>query len=522
MLLNNFRYTAQQKSKSKTLYILIKNLIFYFILLISIQSVHARNSYRIDHHLNVLGETEWVYVPTKIKESKWKSITSNMNYIYNKTIANPYRKFMSTYHAYDSEEAVEGGEEKVKTDIPPCLKGDEAFQITFNCEIKNTGTCRKAEKAFREAAYSISEVINIYTGPILINATLTSFCELAHPDGSACNADDPTRRKLGQAYPYASHPAIAVNPADGDTDIYLYPQALFKQLNIVSKGIPDYAEYDITAEFNSDVNWYFDQNDDRIDDEQHDFVYVAIHELIHGLGFISSWRDLFEDMQLKYLAPRLITATKGNENVIMGWQHMQIFDKYIQIHKSGAYLKERGKAIMKYGNDNEIVSQLDWIEGFHKSQSGQIAQEVYDIATSGKRVFSVTSIDNDFTTYLHTFKGKFVAGTCIGHLDDDEYTNKPDFLLRPFVRKGEDIDDLIEKGSFSYMSEEEKSKKDLWGKTAFGPHLISILEMIGWSTKYHPERREVEYVDAGLSRYVKNTYLNFFIILSISLSMILF
>jgi hypothetical protein len=451
-----------------------------------------------------------------------------MKYIYNKTIVNPYKKFMSNRHAYDTEEIIEGNDEIPIIDtevnvIPPRLKGDEAFQITFNCEIKNTGICRKAEKDFKDAAYKIAEVVNIYAGPILINATLTSFCELAHPDGSACNADDPTRRKLGQAYPYASHPAKAVNPSDGDTDIYLYPQALFKQLNIVSKGVPDYAEYDITAEFNSDVNWYFhNQNTDRIDDEQHDFVYVAIHELVHGLGFITSWRDLFEDMQLKYLAPRVITATKGSENVIMGWQHMQIFDKYIQMNKTGAYLKDRGKVIMEYGNNNEIVSQIDWIDGFHKSQSGQLAQEIYDIATSGKRVFTVESIDKDITTYLHTIKGNFVAGTCIGHLDDDEYTNKPDFLLRPFVRKGEDIDDLIEKGSFAYMSEIEKARKELWWMSPFGPHLLSILEMIGWPTTYHPERREVEYVDAGLSRYVKNTYLNFFIILSISLCMILF
>jgi len=391
MLLNNFWYTTNQKSKSKTFYIFVKSIVFYFILLKSIQSVHARNSYRIDHRLNILDdETDWVYVPTKInEESKWKSISSNIKHAYKKNIVNPYRKFMSTHHAYD-EEIIEGNDENpvINTDvkiIPPCLKGEEAFQITFNCEIRNSGICRKAEKDFKDAAYMISNVINIYSGPILINATLVSFCELAHPDGSACNVNDESRRKLGQAYPYASHPAKAVNPSDGDTDIYLYPQALFKQLNIVSKGTPDYAEYDITAEFNSDVNWYFHyQNTDRIDDEQHDFMYVAIHELVHGLGFITSWKNLFDDIKLKYLGPRLITATKGNENVIMGWQHMQIFDKYVQINKTGAFLKDRGKVITSYGNNNEIVPQLEWIEGFHKSQSGQLAQEVYDLATSGK------------------------------------------------------------------------------------------------------------------------------------------
>jgi len=369
----------------------------------------------------------------------------------------------------------------------------------------------------------ISKIFYIYSGPILINATLTSFCELAHPDGSACNADDSTRRKLGQAYPYSSFPAKAVDPEDGDTDIYLYPQALLRQLDIVS-DYPDFNEYDIIAEFNSDVNWYFDKededNDGRIDDDQHDFLYVAIHELVHGLGFISSWRTLL-DLDFHYLTPRAKQGIARNEDIVLGWYQMQIFDKYIQLNKTGAYLKDMGKKIMLYENSGNMIKQDEWLEGFHKSESGQVAQEVYDLATSDKNVFSIMSIDNDLVTYLQTIKKKFVAGTCMGHLDNDEYTNKPDFLLRPYVPKGEDIDDLIEKGSFSYLSEEEKSRKELWHKTAFGPHLIAIMETIGWPTKYHPQRRKVEVISGSLSRYIKSSW-SFLFTIFITLFLILY
>jgi len=519
MLIYNFRPIVLKKRISK-FYNLKNNLLFYLLLFQSIQLVYSKNSYRVDHHLDVLGETEWESIPIKLnRKSKLDSFYSNIKSIYNKSIKNPYNKFMSSgHHEYETADIVD--EAKLKNEEDNSLKGNAAFQIDFNCKIKDLKICKKAETNFNKAANAISEVLVIYSGPILINATLISFCELAHPDGSACNADDPTRRKLGQAYPYSSYPAKAVDPEDGDTDAYLYPQALLRQLNIAS-DYPDFQSYDITAEFNADVNWYFEEGeDDRIDDDQHDFFYVATHELIHGLGFISSWRTLL-DLQFEYLTPRAKVGVARGEDIVMGWYQMQIFDKYIQLNKTGSYLKDMGKKIMSYGNNGEMIKQDQWLEGFHLSESGQVAQEVYDLATSGKNVFSIMSLDHDLITYLQTIKSKFVAGTCMGHIDNDEYTNKPDFLLRPYVPKGEDVDDLIEKGSFSYLSEEEKKHKEIWYKTAFGPHLLAILETIGWPTKTHPERRLVEVINSGPSRFINNTW-NALIILFVSLYMILF
>jgi len=226
-------------------------------------------------------------------------------------------------------------------------------------------------------------------------------------------------------------------------------------------------------------------------------------------------------MDFHYLTPRAKMGIARNEDIVLGWYQMQIFDKYIQLNKTGAYLKDMGKKIMTYQNTGDMVKQDTWLEGFHKSESGQIAQEIYDIATSGKLVFSIMSKDNDLVTYLQTNKNSFIAGTCMGHLDNDEYTNKPDFLLRPYVPKGEDVDDLIEKGTFSYLSKEEKSKKDLWYMTAFGPHLVAVMEKIGWPTKYHPERRKVEVINGSSSRFSKNSW-KLFVILFVTLSLILF
>ncbi|OUM61723.1 hypothetical protein PIROE2DRAFT_12223 [Piromyces sp. E2] len=525
MLQKYLRPVSLQNRNLKSYHFFINNIIFYIIVSQAIQIVLAKKSYRVDHRISILNDAQWETVPITLKgKSKFDTIYSNVKSIYKKSIINPFNKYI-THQVYESESKIVENTENENNnneEYQPRLKGEEAFQIDFSCNFSTDAkTCRKAENTIKKATDVLSKVLYIYSGPILINATFSSFCELTHPDGSACNADDPSRRKLGQAYPYSSYPAKAVDPVDGDTDTYLYPQALLRQLNIVSDDKPDFQNYDITAEFNSDVNWYFEENeDDRIDDDQHDFLYVAVHELIHGLGFISSWKTPLS-MDFHYLTPRAKMGVARNEDVILGWYQMQIFDKYIQFNKSGLYLKDMGKKIMQYENSGEMIRQDAWLEGFHKSEAGQVAQEVYDLATAGKNVFSITSEENNLVTFLQTFENKFLVGTCMGHLDNDEYTNKPDFLLRSYVPKGEDIDDLIQKGSYSYLSKEEKSRKDQWQKTAFGPHLISVMETIGWPTKYHPERRKVEIVNGSLSRYVRNPW-NLLIIFFATICVILF
>jgi len=352
MFSNNFWHTVLKRPQHSKIYNIMRNIFLNILILQYIQLVSSKKSYRVDHHLNVLGNTEWETVPINLKgKSKLTTLYTNVKSIYNKSIGNPFNKYMSIgNHEYETADTpIQTVEEPVQSltnnkldNELVGLQGKDAFKIDFNCKIKNSDVCRKAENEFNRAANAISQVLMIYSGPILINATLISFCELAHSDGSACNADDPTRRKLGQAYPYSSFPAKAVYPEDGDTDSYLYPQALLRQL-VIDSDFPDFQSYDITAEFNADVNWYFEEDEnDRIDDDQHDFFYVATHELIHGLGFISSWRTLL-DMPFEYLTPRAKVGVAKGENIIMGWYQMQIFDKYIQLNKTGSYLKEMGK-----------------------------------------------------------------------------------------------------------------------------------------------------------------------------------
>jgi len=155
----NFFSTVLKRQNSKFDHI-INNIFFYFILLHSIQSVYSKNSYRVDHHINVLGETEWETVPIKLNgKSRFNSLYSNVKSIYNKAIKNPYNKYMSTgHHEYETADTVEG---KVVDNINEGLKGINAFHIDFNCKIRNTEICKKAETNFNKAGKILLKMFNI-------------------------------------------------------------------------------------------------------------------------------------------------------------------------------------------------------------------------------------------------------------------------------------------------------------------------------------------------------------------------
>ena len=102
---------------------------------------------------------------------------------------------------------------------------------------------------------------------------------------------------------------------DGDTQ-YLYPQALVKQS--ITDVEPPFSDVDIIAEFSSDADWYFKQDNGTINSTQYDFEFVAAHEFTHGLGFGSAfieYRAVFgQFVQSGYVAPLPINATNGIYN----------------------------------------------------------------------------------------------------------------------------------------------------------------------------------------------------------------
>jgi len=131
------------------------------------------------------------------------------------------------------------------------------------------------EIAFKNAATVVSNTFD-FNVPIIVNA---SFVNLY---------DDSEYELLGSAGPAKLIPLM-----DDDGMTRLYPQALVKQLQLPNHY--EFNDYDISAEFNSDNSRFWFRGDREIGEEQVDLELLIIHELLHGLGFASSWDDYFND-----------------------------------------------------------------------------------------------------------------------------------------------------------------------------------------------------------------------------------
>lgn len=124
---------------------------------------------------------------------------------------------------------------------------DDKNQLTFDLKCSaNNDICAGVKATLTKATEIISSVFQ-FESAIHMNASFVSFCQ-AYDD---CHYDD-KMVSIGQAYPTISY--IMIDNTDNMTR--LYPQALLKQYtNLTVK--PNWTQYDIEAQFNSEVNWYF-------------------------------------------------------------------------------------------------------------------------------------------------------------------------------------------------------------------------------------------------------------------------
>lgn len=125
---------------------------------------------------------------------------------------------------------------------------DNKQQLSFDlfCTA-DPNECASVRATLQKAMDILSSVFQ-FESSLRVNATYGPFCPSSDNNCSAENR----MSAIGQAYPTISY--IMVDQTDNMTR--LYPQALLKQFTNLSVK-PNWAYYDINAEFNSQVNWYF-------------------------------------------------------------------------------------------------------------------------------------------------------------------------------------------------------------------------------------------------------------------------
>ncbi|CAG8653260.1 8437_t:CDS:2, partial [Acaulospora morrowiae] len=277
-----------------------------------------------------------------------------------------------------------------------------AFVIDFTRGSSDANLCKKAKNAFISAGQRIASVIQFNT-PINVKA---SFDKLSTDT-------------LGQATPARSIPL-----KDRDGIIRLYPQALVKQMQFPKH--PEFNKYDILAEFTTTAKWFF-KEDVNIQKDQYDLEYIITHEFIHGLGFITGWRDTDPN--------KMITYTGFSE---------MAFDRYMMLNLTKktmmTTLAQELNIFAPIGKKFASLSSFE--KEFHGSPQALISKNLSAVAIIP---YTVDFVTHDSTpVILETSLKLYSFGSSISHLDT-LYTNTPDFLMVYDAQYGIRFDDLAKK-----------------------------------------------------------------------------
>lgn len=365
------------------------------------------------------------------------------------------------------------------------LAPEEAFQINFKCAPEvSPALCDKVNRSLKSAGSRLAKILLI-TNPIVVNCDFGPFCEPSAT--SVCNLAN----VLGGAQ---SGSTFAVETGGLR---YNYPQALLKQLN-TDMNLP-FSETDIVASFNSDQKFYFKEDGGKIQSNQVDFEFVAIHELTHGLGFGSGlleYSSVFNGAKPGYLAPIISGAddpSATTQTIFTEMQPLDIFDFFIS--GNGKNFKDFAKDIASFPRQNSNL--FNFLNAYENSGIPFLAsQKAYETATSGSLVFKTVS---GLTINLFS-SGRFSQGSSISHLSGNNSASL-DFLMVPALGPGAALDDII---------------KSVGGKGVYGPQILAIMESIGWPTVNSPEVASVRMSTIG-SASTSSAALAFILIFLINL-----
>ncbi len=342
------------------------------------------------------------------------------------------------------------------------LAAKDAFQFDFSCGVPDQVLCKKAENAFKAAGEVIATIINIVT-PIKVNATFTDFCKALQECGGEI---------LGAASAARTIPLL-----DDDNMVRQYPQALAKQFLLSPE--PEWGPFDIQAFFNAEASLFF-KEDGNIKLNQFDFEYIVTHELVHGLGFASSWNNYFGQLQIfNALTPDpsfLDVVTDINQPVKFTGFEETAFDKYMVNTRSTepkrmSEFTQQINSFVEIGKDFPSVQEL--LIDFMNSSEFQITQSLLlDAQTPKTMAFRPQNANStDDLVFLETNIEPFRVGSSISHVDIVTFNNTPDFLEVFNAKRGQSLDQIL---------------ASTGGQFPIGPKLKGVLETLGYASADNP------------------------------------
>lgn len=371
------------------------------------------------------------------------------------------------------------------------------------CEIDNN-YCKKVQQSFIAAATKFSQVVNI-KNKIVFQGSYYSFCL------NRCS-----NNTYGWGTP-SSQFTMILEQADSN---FFYPQALAKQFRTTDNA--NWEKYDVAVDINHDMYmnalknnsdstknisgvppgggyWFNVSNEPQIEDHQVDLEYVILHQMMHGLGMVSSWAPYFSDYNspfqqlLKGIIPldnlKVMTPTPywyvkqyGGPTYVSGFQPNVIFDKFLHLKtptNETVGLVEYGFDMQGYcidsGGDRFIVNFMNKFLN-NATQSSRAKSMYVAMATPKTLMFEFDSsyyvasnnvtipsayFVNDYLNQTYktiqmmtgpeilspstTQEAYYRPGISTSHVDD-LYIGTPDFLMTHKFVRGKTLQSMIDDG----------------------------------------------------------------------------
>ncbi|CAG8758426.1 17973_t:CDS:2, partial [Racocetra fulgida] len=298
------------------------------------------------------------------------------------------------------------------------------FEITFTCDpLINATTCDKAKKSFEKAGEIFSSVLLLNT-PIRINASLI--------------------------------------PLSDDT-------ILVKQFQFPTH--PEYASDDIIAVFNSRSDYYF-EDDPIVGPQPIGFLELIVHEIVHGLGFITSWKPLLNSNVTTELVPRLNITMDGDSTKPLTYYGFveTIFDAFLVTAEGDKFSNFTDQLNNFTPLGTKFQNQQAFLDSFMNSTQYNIAKMVLNYSQTPNSMVFLANPQSELI-WLETTLFPYLKGSSISHFSLQIYDNTTDFLMTYLQRPGRSLETAMKQNNAT---------------CAIGPKLLLLLETIGYATPNKP------------------------------------
>lgn len=247
----------------------------------------------------------------------------------------------------------------------------------------------------------------------------------------------------------------------------MYPQSLVKQFQFTQH--PEFGPFDITALFNSGAgtNFWF-QGDPKIRPDQQDFLYVVLHEIIHGLGLASNWDDYINNTP-EAMTPEISVSTNDhNDSIIFNGFLEAAFDKYLIQIPTGKRTSLITNQLNQFanGNGSTFSDSDDFIKQFRSSPQYSLAVSMMETAVKPNSLGFLPRGGTKLSDLiiLETSLSPYQPGSSVSHFDLKTYNSTSDFLMKYIADRGVNLDFLLSVHNT---------------KSPIGPKLKILLETIG-------------------------------------------